>query len=528
MEVINSGLYVGADDSTSSREKPPLWSKGFLVFFLLLKFVLSYLLVNNVYELHRDEFLHLDQANHLAAGFTSVPPLTSLFSFIIKLLGNSVFWVKFFPALFGALTILFSWKIVEHLNGNLLAKCFVAVACLCSVFLRLNTLYQPNSFDVLAWTATFFYLLKYFDNIVPKYLYFFAIWVALGFLNKYNILFLVMGLLPAIVILPTRKIFTNKHFYFAIILGLIIVSPNIIWQIKNDFPVFVHMKLLAKTQLVHVNRTDFFINQVLFFATSIFVLLAGIGALISYKPFVKYRWVILTYVFTLMIFSYFKAKDYYALGLYPVLLAFGATYFGFILYKRYLFTATLLVFNIGLFLWVLPLVMPLYSPTQIIANQKRFERVGMLRWEDGKNHQLPQDYADMQGWKEIAHLTDLAYEKVRNKSALLVRADNYGLAGAVNYYSKYGNIGAVSYNADYLYWFKINKAIKYVILIREAGEEDPERKKEQPFFEKITKIGEIKNPFAREVGASVFLLEGAKIDVNKRIKQEIEEEKHDH
>ncbi|RZK63627.1 MAG: hypothetical protein EOO95_13060 [Pedobacter sp.] len=74
----------------------------------------------------------------------------------------------------------------------------------------------------------------------------------------------------------------------------------------------------------------------------------------------------------------------------------------------------------------------------------------------------------------------------------------------------------------------MDKPIKDLILIREANEEDPERKKEQPFFEKITKIGEIKNPFAREVGASVFLLEGAKIDVNKRIKQEIEEEKHDH
>lgn len=51
-----------------------------LTFFLLLKIVLSFVLVNSIYELQRDEFLHLDQANHLAAGFTSVPPLTSLFS----------------------------------------------------------------------------------------------------------------------------------------------------------------------------------------------------------------------------------------------------------------------------------------------------------------------------------------------------------------------------------------------------------------------------------------------------------------
>ncbi|RDC54835.1 glycosyl transferase [Pedobacter chinensis] len=499
-----------------------------LAFFLILKLILSFVLVNSVYELHRDEFLHLDQANHLAAGFTSVPPLTSLFSLIIKALGNGYYVVKFFPAAFGALTILFSWQIVDHLKGNLLAKCLVAIACICSAYLRLNTLYQPNSFDVLAWTAVFYYLIRFFDKQEPKYLYYFAISVALGFLNKYNIIFLLMGLLPAIIISPTRKIFTNKHLYFAIILGLIIVSPNIVWQINHDFPVLKHMKLLARTQLVYVNRNDFFINQFLFFATGIFVLLAGIGTLLFYKPFAKYRWVILTYIFTILIFSYFKAKDYYALGLYPVLLAFGATYFGIIFYKRYVWIVLLLAFTIGSFIYVLPLIMPLYSPEKIIANQKRFERVGMLRWEDGKNHQLPQDYADMQGWKELAALVDIAYGKVKDKSVLLVRADNYGQAGAINYYSKFKNINAVSYNADYLYWFKMDKPVKDLIMISGSYDEDPKRKREQPFFAKITKIGEIKTPYAREKGAGVFLLEDASIDVDSIIKSEIEEEKNDH
>jgi hypothetical protein len=41
---------------------------------------------------------------------------------IIKALGNDVFWVKFFPALFGAFTIYFAWKIVQALGGNLFAK----------------------------------------------------------------------------------------------------------------------------------------------------------------------------------------------------------------------------------------------------------------------------------------------------------------------------------------------------------------------------------------------------------------------
>ena len=81
--------------------------------FVLAKFILQYILVNPEYELQRDEFLHLDQANHLAWGYISVPPVTSWISVIILFLGKSLFWVRFFPALFGAITLLVVWKAIE-------------------------------------------------------------------------------------------------------------------------------------------------------------------------------------------------------------------------------------------------------------------------------------------------------------------------------------------------------------------------------------------------------------------------------
>ncbi|MBO9683803.1 MAG: glycosyltransferase family 39 protein, partial [Flavisolibacter sp.] len=96
--------------------------KNFILLgFILLKFLLQYALINPYYDLHRDEYLHLDQANHLAWGYLSVPPVTSWIAWIIQLLGNSIFWVKFFPALFGALTVLVVWKTIEELKGNLFA-----------------------------------------------------------------------------------------------------------------------------------------------------------------------------------------------------------------------------------------------------------------------------------------------------------------------------------------------------------------------------------------------------------------------
>src|SRR5436189_4008744 len=92
-----------------------------LLAFIILKFVLQYLLINPEYDLHRDEFLHLDQAKHLAWGYESVPPFTSWISLLILQLGNGVFWVKFFPALFGAITIVVVWKAIDALGGNIFA-----------------------------------------------------------------------------------------------------------------------------------------------------------------------------------------------------------------------------------------------------------------------------------------------------------------------------------------------------------------------------------------------------------------------
>ena len=177
----------------------------FLIGFIVLKFALQFILLSPEYELQRDEFLHLDQANHLAWGYLSVPPVTSWISLIIKLLGNSVFWVKFFPALFGALTIAIVWKIIEELKGNTYALILGATCVLFSALLRLNTLYQPNSLDILCWTTFFYLVIKYINSENQKWLYAIAIVFAIGFLNKYNMMFLLFGLVPAVLLTSNER-----------------------------------------------------------------------------------------------------------------------------------------------------------------------------------------------------------------------------------------------------------------------------------------------------------------------------------
>jgi 4-amino-4-deoxy-L-arabinose transferase-like glycosyltransferase len=429
-----------------------------LVGFLLAKFVLQYLVINPEYELQRDEFLHLDQAHHLAWGYISVPPVTSLVSYLILLLGNSVFWIRFFPALFGAVTIVVVWKAIEALKGNTFALVLGATCVLFSSLLRLNILFQPNSLDVLCWTSFYYILIRYCNSENPKWFYYGMVVLAFGFLNKYNIVFLVVGLIPAL-LLNKRAIFNTKNLYFSILLCFVLILPNLIWQYNNNFPVYHHMQLLARTQLVHVNRWDFLKEQLYYFIGSLFVILAGLYALLFYPAFKKYRFFFWAMCFTLVTFTFLKAKSYYAMGLYPIYIAFGAVYLETLLNfgrKTYLRPIAILI-PVLFFIPMYQILFPNKSPEYILHHSKPYKDFGLLRWEDGKDHELPQDYADMLGWKEMAHKTDSIVATLPAHEQTLILCDNYGQAGAINYYSQNKNVAAVSFNADYINWFQLDK-----------------------------------------------------------------------
>lgn len=497
-----------------------------LIGFILLKFVLQYVLISPEYDLQRDEYLHLDQAHHLAWGYLSVPPVSSWFSYIIFILGNSVFWVKFFPALFGAMTLLTVWKTIELLKGNMYALILGALGILFSCLLRLNMLYQPNSLDVLCWTVFYYILIQYITSQKTKWLYIGAVVFAFGFLNKYNILFLLLGLIPSILISNQRKILGQKQLYFALILGLLLILPNLIWQYRNQFPIVHHMKELAETQLVNVDRAEFLKEQILFFIGSLFVILAALYALLRYKPFQKFQFFFTTFILTLSIFMYFKAKSYYAIGLYPIYIGIVAVYLSVILengWKRFLKPVFILI-PILLFIPMYNVAFPNKSPQYIVTHSEQYKKLGMLRWEDGKEHQLPQDFADMLGWKELAGKVDSIYTALPSQKETIIICDNYGQAGAINYYSQKG-IKAVSFNADYVNWFDLTIRYKNLIRVKEFEENSDEFKETSPFFEKASLGGQITNKYAREYQTTIFVFTNAKININKRLEQEIQEEK---
>lgn len=490
------------------------FSYGLLIFIVAIKFVLQFYLVNPVYELHRDEFLHLGQADHLAWGYISVPPFTSWISKIIFLLGGGIFWVRFFPALFGALTVVVVWQIAETLQGKTASKVLAASAALFSPLVRLNILYQPNSFDILAWTLIFYFLIRFIQTEKISWLFCLTGITSLGFYNKYNVVFLLTGILVGLV-LSYRKIFSNPFLWKAFGLLIIFILPNIVWQITHHFPVLEHMKALKASQLVNNSYGGFMRGQLMFFLGSLPLTIAALVGFVKFPEFKKLRFTGITFITTLSIFALLKAKDYYAVGLYPALFAFGSVYLEKALVPkiRLIVLPFLLIANLFIFVSTAKIIYPLMSPEEMEANRESLEKFGVLRWEDGKNHHLPQDFADMIGWRELAEKSLAAYQTIPQNEldSTLVFCDNYGQTGALNHFNRGKMKEAYSFNTDYIYWLPPMKKIKNILLIGEVP--DP---KIINLFSGFTPMGEVKNENSREKGTAIFLLTDSKPGFTER------------
>jgi hypothetical protein len=495
-----------------------------LALLLLIKLILQYSVVNPVYELHRDEFLYLNQADHLAFSYISVPPFTALVSKVIYLFGGGLFWIRFFPALFGAFTIIFTWLIVESVGGSLIAKTVAASALVFSLLIRLNILFQPNSFDVFIWTLIFYLLIKYIQSEKSSLLWILAVVVAVGFYNKYNVLFLLMGLVPGLLLTSQRKIFGNPVFWKCMVFSLILLAPNIIWQISNHFPVFQHMKVLKANQLDNNSSIGFLKSQVMFFLGSLALTVGAIIAFFTLKSFKEYRFIGITFIASLAIFTILKAKDYYALGLYPVMIAMGSVVFDQILIKKWrvIVFPLLAGINILIFLIILKLAFPILSPAEIRTEASIFERMGLLRWEDGKNHNLPQDFADMLGWSEMADKAFKAYKMIPEgeQENTIILCSNYGQAGALNYYNRGKLPEAYAFNTDYIYW--IPKKIKIQNLVFLGEKPSPEV---IALFNECRQVGQVEEKEAREHGTEIFLLLGSKEIFTNAFYSKLEERK---
>jgi hypothetical protein len=80
-------------------------------------------------------------------------------------------------------------------------------------------------------------------------------------------------------------------------------------------------------------------------------------------------------------------------------------------------------------------------------------------------------------------------------------------------------VKALSFNADYLNWFRFDMPLKHVIRVMEVDrdDDDPGRTEEKSLCDTLILAGEIRDELAREKGTRVYVM--------KQVKEELAREK---
>ncbi len=481
--------------------------------FGVIKLTLHFL-TNTNYGLHRDEYLYFDQGKHLAWGYYEVSPLTPFIGRIADIFGGNVFAIRLFPALAGAIIVILSCKLVKNIGGGIWAIILTGLVLILTPSLYdSNTLFQPVAFNQLFWFLIAYSTVQIIRENKNQNYYILGILIGFSFLTKYSVAFYLIALLAGVLLTKERHFLKNNHFLIAILLSLLIALPNILWQANHGFPLLTHMQELRETQLVHVSWVHFLSSQLIAHKGFTIIWLFGLIGIFTIEKLKRYKFIGLAFLFTLLLIGFLQGKSYYTLGAFLILFPFGG-----IAVEHFLSSSRnkslVLVFMFVLTVPFYPFSIPILKVDSLKKYAQYFsENFGinyMLRWEDGKYYELPQDIADMYGWEEISQKVAKIYHSLpkEQKDKCMIYGGSYSHASSINYYrNKYNLPEVYSRNGSYVFWAKEDVEFDNQIMI------DDRKHDNSQWFAEVTLIDSIQNPNAREKGY-IYYRANPKINVN--------------
>ncbi|MEO8232853.1 MAG: glycosyltransferase family 39 protein [Ignavibacteriota bacterium] len=429
-----------------------------LLLISLFKLIMLIIFAGN-YGLFRDEFYYLQCANHLSFGYVDQSPLSLLILYIsTNLFGDSLLGIRILAYIASCVTVFMSGIIARELGGGRFAQITAAVSVLfCGVILGGGSYFSMNVFDILFSTMTFYYIIRLIKTDDKKYWIYIGILFGIGLQNKLSFLFLGAGFAIALLLTNLRKNLLSKELWIGAALALLIFLPNIIWQITNGFPTleFMHNAALYKNK--SMGLTEFFINSVFELNPFNFLfLLTAFYFLFFNKDGKRFIAIGIMYVAIFLIFVFNNGKPYYMGILYPVILACGAVGIA-VLFEKYFRVWVgylLLLILLPFYFITTPFAIPVLKVDAFIDYSAR-NGVTPKNSENSELGLLPQFYSDRFGWEDLAEKTGEVFNSIpkSEQNNVVIFGQNYGEAGAIDYYRKKFNLPpAVSNHNSYWFW----------------------------------------------------------------------------
>lgn len=470
--------------------------RGMLCLLALAKLLLHFF-TNGQYGYFRDELYYIDCSEHLDWGYVDQAPLIAVVTRAARLLfGESLFALRLFPAVAGALLVFLTGLITRELGGKRFAQLLAALAVIVApIYLLLGTLLTMNAFEPLLWMLAAYLLLLIIKRENPRLWPLFGVVAGFGLLNKHSTLFFGFAVVVGLLLTPQRKFLADKWLWLGGFIAFLIFLPNLLWQVEYGWPTLEILKNVEVEKNYPVTPTEFFTGQILLMHPVTFPLwLAGLYFYLGSKEGRAYRALGWAYVIIFLVFIYLRAKVYYLAPAYPMLFAAGACV-AERLFERskqsWLKPATVsLIIVAGLV--TAPLALPVL-PVETYLDYSRRLGIQGVRTENHRLAKLPQHFADMFGWKEMAATVAEVYHRLppdeQEKCAIF--ANNYGEAGAINFFGReYGLPRAISGHQNHYLWGPRDYSGEVVITIG-SDLEDLEQ-----LFEQVELGATIRHPYA--------------------------------
>jgi hypothetical protein len=190
------------------------------------------------------------------------------------------------------------------------------------------------------------------------------------------------------------------------------------------------------------------------------------------------------------------AKMYYLAPVYPTMFAAGAVWLeGATQRKAWIWAKPMFALGViaisGIYV---PTILPILSMPNFLAYERRM-RIEQEKFENQQQGVLPQLYADMFGWPEMAQTVAAYFHTLspEEQRRTAIFANNYGDAGAIDFFGpKYGLPKSIGGHQNYWIWGARQYTGESLIVLGERQERNMQTK-----CESYSIIGSAKYPLSR-------------------------------
>jgi len=502
-----------------------------VIWLIALANLLFHIYFNNRYGYFRDEFDYMSCGDHLAWGYVDQPPLIPFLIHICRaLLGDSLRAIRFIPALASSLLIVQTAAIARELGGRRYALLLSAICALIAPqYLSNGSLLGTNCLEPNLWMGcAYFAILAIKRDLTengPRYWLWFGVFAGIGLEEKYSIAVFGLGMVVGLLLTEQRRIFLNKWIWLGGFAAFLIFLPNVLWNIKYDWP-FVQLmhNIRAEGRDVVLGPLPYFFQQTLLLnPLAAPIWLTGFFALLFSACLKPYRALGWCYLVCYTVFFVLHGKNYYLAPVYPMLLAAGAVMIESAINgknavpenaaqtkarRRQWLKPAILVILLATGAHLAPVVIPILSPDGFLAYTKYLPFKLPVMEHSHAHAALPQWYSDQFGWEEIVAETTVAWNRLstEERKDCGIFAQDYGQAGAIDFLGrKYGLPPSLSGHQTWFLWGPRGYSGNCMIVL------DDTKENLEALWQRVEYVGQSgDNPYALEKQIDVYICKGKK------------------